>query len=259
MALNVETEGHGDTTQWEDIHVKLGNFAPRPKKVTNDQIEKVAVEFLESYDPLEKRTLGELKQMEDDVEEDTLESYRKKRLAELKAKQRSAKFGTLLRVDKQNFVREVTDASADGQWVAVLLIVEAQGSSQRMVKPWEEMARRHPAVKFMVGIAANVMPNYPDASTPLVLLYRNRDDVKQIVGLGEWGGARCSTDTVEWVLAEYKVVETELDEDPRTAPAAASSWRRPARGDDSEDEDEDATDDRCYSSTLIGRNWPKRS
>lgn len=28
----------GVTTEWEDIHVKLGNFAPRPKEPTNDEI-----------------------------------------------------------------------------------------------------------------------------------------------------------------------------------------------------------------------------
>ena len=61
---------HGVSSEWEDIHVKLGNYLPREKQTTNDELEKIAIETLEKYDPLEKKTLDELKELEDDEDED---------------------------------------------------------------------------------------------------------------------------------------------------------------------------------------------
>ena len=48
------------TTEWEDIHVKLGNYVPRPKETSNDEIQKMAIEAAEKYNPLEKKTLDQL-------------------------------------------------------------------------------------------------------------------------------------------------------------------------------------------------------
>jgi len=248
----------GDTTQWDDIHRRLGNFAPRKKEITSEELHKLTVEALENYDPLEKRTLEELGQLEDAVEEDTLEKYRKQRMEEMKAAGKASKFGEVAYVDKQKFVREVTEASADGQWVIVLLVVEAQSSSHRIIGPWKEVAKRFPAVKFMQGLASNVMPGFPDASTPLVLIYKDEDCFKQIVGLDEWGGQRCSADCIEWVLSKMKIVKTEIDDDPLETGGQAPSWKRLGRsGGDADDDSEDERDDRCYSSNLLAR-WPRR-
>eukprot|EP00927_Polykrikos_kofoidii_P080629 TRINITY_DN77529_c0_g1_i1.p1 TRINITY_DN77529_c0_g1~~TRINITY_DN77529_c0_g1_i1.p1 ORF type:complete len:284 (+),score=52.83 TRINITY_DN77529_c0_g1_i1:76-852(+) len=249
----------GDTTQWEDIHRKLGNFAPKKKEPTNNEIEKIAIEAIERIDPLDHCTVKELDRLEDDVEEDNLLRYRRQRIAELKSAQASARFGTVLQVSKCDFVREVTDASANGQWVLVLLYVEARSACHYMLEPWVEAARRFPAVKFMRGIATQVVPSFPDASTPAVLVYRNSDCEKQIIGLDEWGGPQCNADCIEWVLSSLGAVETELEEDPRqrSGKGTTASWhRRSRRRDDESDEDEDAdeTSDRCYSTMHLGRH-----
>lgn len=245
----------GDTTQWEDIHRKLGNFAPVEKEITTNEIEKMVIDAVEQYDPLQNRTVGELHQLEDAVEEDTLAKYRKQRMAELKASRSAARFGSVMPVYKNNFVREVTEASANGQWVLCLLVVEARSACQRLMQPWHEAAKRFPAVKFMYGDVEKVMPGFPDTSTPLVCAYRNGDCEKQIIGIDEWGGSRCNTDCVEWVLAALGAVKTEMEDDPRCA-APSLSWRRDdgRRGQDSEEEESgDERDDRCYSSNQIGR------
>ena len=51
---------YGVSTEWEDIQVKMGNYLPRDKEKTNDEVEKITIETLEKYDPLEKKTLNEL-------------------------------------------------------------------------------------------------------------------------------------------------------------------------------------------------------
>ena len=44
------------TTEWEDIHVKLGNYLPREKEKSNDELQKIAIESIQNYDPLEHKT-----------------------------------------------------------------------------------------------------------------------------------------------------------------------------------------------------------
>eukprot|EP00971_Amphidinium_carterae_P038207 750866-Amphidinium_carterae.1 len=213
----------------------------------------MVVETLENFDPLQGRTLEELKDLEDDAEEDVLARYRKQRLAELKQHQSAAKFGHVARVDKQNFVREVTDASAGGQWVLVLLYTEASSACARISSPWEEAAKRFPSVKFLRGIADHVVPGYPDAKTPTVLFYCNSDCAKQVIGLESWGGSQLNADCIEWMLFKSGVLKsTDLEEDPREQPAARS-WRlqRSTSHESDDEETAESNDDRCYSSNSI--------
>lgn len=41
---------NGVTTEWEDIHVKLGNYRPRPKETPESEYTKAAIEKVEKYD-----------------------------------------------------------------------------------------------------------------------------------------------------------------------------------------------------------------
>jgi hypothetical protein len=65
---------------------------------------------VEGYDPLEEKKLDELEEMEDDFDEDFLKEYKEKRLKELKEYAALHKFGTLMEINKQEFVQEVTKA-----------------------------------------------------------------------------------------------------------------------------------------------------
>ena len=58
------------TTEWEDIHVKLGNYLPREKEKSNDELQKIAIESIQNYDPLEHKTLDQLKKMEEEDDDD---------------------------------------------------------------------------------------------------------------------------------------------------------------------------------------------
>ena len=49
------------TTEWEDIHVKLGNYVPTEKPMeSNDKIQQMAIEEMQKYDPLENKTVEQL-------------------------------------------------------------------------------------------------------------------------------------------------------------------------------------------------------
>ncbi|OLQ11488.1 CDP-diacylglycerol--glycerol-3-phosphate 3-phosphatidyltransferase [Symbiodinium microadriaticum] len=166
--------------------------------------------------------------------------------AELKAAA-SARFGELRQLVRAEYVREVTEASAEGQWVLVLLYTESSLACHPMMRPWAEAARRFPSVKFMKGVASEIIPDFPDSLTPTVIMYKDKECIKKVQGLAEWGGSRVCVDSVEWVLAELGIVQSELEEDPR---AAAEMTEAPQDG--SEDSDE-GTDDRSYTSARLER------
>jgi hypothetical protein len=75
---------NGVTTQWEDIHVKLGNYTAREHKPDGEELFEQNMELIEDYDPMEEKKLEELDEMDDDYEDEFMKQYREKRLAELK-------------------------------------------------------------------------------------------------------------------------------------------------------------------------------
>eukprot|EP00397_Hematodinium_sp_SG-2012_P045655 GEMP01051349.1.p1 GENE.GEMP01051349.1~~GEMP01051349.1.p1 ORF type:complete len:248 (+),score=68.77 GEMP01051349.1:130-873(+) len=236
----------GDTTQWEDIHVKMGNFAPRPKTITNNEVEQQLLSAAEQVDPLEHKTLEELVEKEDDVEEDFMESYRRKRMQELR-EHRRGRFGQAYPLIKNDFIKEVNEASQDS-WVCVHLAQEYISTSARLSVAWKEVAARFTSVKFMEGVASKIVERFPDASCPAIFLYKDGECKHQIVGPENVGGARVSTDSLEWLLSTYDVVKTELEENPLLDGIGMGCEEAAAANSDLSDND----DARGYSQLRIG-------
>ena len=69
---------NGVTTEWEDIQVKMGNYAPRPKKKTGEEIFQDNMDQMEGYDHAQE----EDKDSDDDfdLDNDVMEKMREKRL-----------------------------------------------------------------------------------------------------------------------------------------------------------------------------------
>ncbi len=116
-----------------------------------------------------------------------------------------------------------------------------------MMKPWSEVARRFPMIKFLQGIASEIIPDFPDALTPTVIIYKDKECVKQVQGLDDWGGGKTNVDTIEWHLAELGIIETDQENDPR---AQVCHQRR---FEEEEFDGKDAADDRTYSSSRLDR------
>lgn len=104
---------NGVTSEWEDIHVRLGNYLPREKVVTTAETSMKSMEKGETLDPMSKKDMTELKKLEDDFDEDYLEEFRKKRMEEMKAAMLKPKFGFVLEINKQEYIAEVTNAPKD--------------------------------------------------------------------------------------------------------------------------------------------------
>ena len=75
-------------TEWDSLQRKFGNLPPKPARETEEEKTKQLVDALESVDPLASKSLSQLDELEDDIEEDVLQKYREKRIQELKRQQK---------------------------------------------------------------------------------------------------------------------------------------------------------------------------
>lgn len=189
-------------------------------------------------------SLEQLNAHEDDIDDDdALETYRRRRLAELKQAQASAQFGALLRIGQTDYKGAVTEASAEA-FVAVLLTDDGNEACALLDTCFGEVARRFPAVKFVSIAAQAAMANYPRNRCPTVLVYHRGQIVGQFVGASAWAGAKTNADVVEWVLARNvkgMLPTSSLDSDPRTSllktKITFGTAKQRALSDDDDDDD----------------------
>lgn len=168
------------TTEWEDIHVKLGNYLPREKEETNDEIEKMAIESLQKYDPLEKKSIEQLKEIEDDEDDEVIQQYKAKRLKELKEFASKMKYGKVFELRKQDYIAEVTNAPKDVYVVLHLYQISIE-DSRIMAKIFDHLAKKYVLVKFMQIVSTNCIEGFSDKDVPAVIVYHNGQLLRQFI------------------------------------------------------------------------------
>lgn len=187
MAFNV-------TTEWEDLQVKFGNYLPREKDPTTEEITKVAIETIENYDHLEKKNVDELKLLEETNEEDeeVIKEYMEKRMRELKELASKPKYGRVVEIRKQDFIQEVNNAPKD-VYVVIHLYQTFNDQSNMLAKIFDSLAQKFPFVKFIKIVATNCIENYRDEDVPGLIIYKDGSLYKQILPAGEiFGGKKMS-------------------------------------------------------------------
>jgi len=239
------------TTEWEDLQVKYGNWQKRPDVITNESISQKTIDAAEQIDPLAGASLKTLQKLEDDIEEDVLDKYRRQRLEELKQKKQEYRFGYVTQVQKAEYVEQVTDASkAEGgnQWVILCLYKDALQSCKVMNEILTVLARKFGYVKFCRAVSDDIVENFPAANLPGLMIYRGGVCRHQIFGPTNFGGRNMTADSVEWSLAKkYKIFhDSTLVSDPlETESKTTRSGKvrvRMGRTDDSEDSGADEID-----------------
>lgn len=122
-------------------------------------------------DRLDKKNLDELDELEDELGEDTLEFYRARRLAELKAKQASDRFGNFQMIGQADYKREVSEAK--DVFVVLLLFMFSHPDSQLLAHALAQLSSKHRAVKFVRIVAQDAIPNFPEKNVPTILIYKD--------------------------------------------------------------------------------------
>eukprot|EP00914_Ancora_sagittata_P006336 GHVO01012877.1.p1 GENE.GHVO01012877.1~~GHVO01012877.1.p1 ORF type:complete len:250 (-),score=66.87 GHVO01012877.1:278-1027(-) len=160
------------TTEWDDLQIKYGNYAPRPTEITEDELTNIAIDFAEGADPLSVKTLHQLDELEDEVDEDDLSKYRENRLREMKERLSKAKYGEIYQLYKERYLDDINEASKQC-WVVALLYKDDNPLCNMVLTAMTAIAAENRHVKFMKGIAQNLVEKFPEKNVPTLLLYRD--------------------------------------------------------------------------------------
>ncbi|KAG9479787.1 hypothetical protein GDO78_011695 [Eleutherodactylus coqui] len=206
-----------EDTEWNDV-LRAFEIIP-PKKEEKDEIEELALKMQKeaAVKPYEKMTLAGLKEAEDTFQEEderAIQMYRKKRIKELKALQKTQLYGELNEIAADMYVKEVTNAK-DNVWVVVHLYRSWIPMCELLNNHLRILAKKFPETRFVKAPADNCIPKYWEAYVPTLLVYRNGQIKGQFIGMDQCGGTRVTLEDLEWKLADTGAIETDLEEDPR--------------------------------------------
>jgi hypothetical protein len=168
-------------------HGVIPEKPPSPTPMIQEALEEAR--RLAHENRLEGKDLDELAELEDEEDEDFLNSYREKRLAELSSITKASTYNQVYPLQKPDYSREVTEES-NKAFVCVLL-TSSQGmnvETRVMIEIWRELAQKFGDVKFCQIRADLCIEGYPDRNTPTILVYREGDIRKQIATLRELQG-----------------------------------------------------------------------
>lgn len=170
------------TTEWEDIHVRLGNYLPtQEKSETMAELENITLNVIENFDPLKSKTDEQIKEMVlEDEEDEFIKEYQQKRLNELKEFSKKTKFGTLIEIRRQDFVTEVNNAPSE-VYVVLGLYNDSVESSLLLCKSLEFLANKFPLVKFLKIVANNCIENIREYDIPSLIIYYGGKLLKQYI------------------------------------------------------------------------------
>ena len=265
-----DTEFHDALRAHGIIPPKPPSRSPSPELPSASEMRTSALKQA-TVDDLDLELEGEL----DDEEEKLLEKIRRQRMSQLRAETKKARFGRVYPISRPDYTREVTEASkvdpdadpdapqhqgddddesagnsnaqskADkqrqgGTGVVCFLYKDGIDTCRLLAGYLDTLAAKYPATKFVSIVGDQCIPNYPDRNLPTLLIYRNGELHRQIVGLRpEIGldGMKTKCEDIELLLTAVGAIERSK---VPGAPTHAGSQKPNtiAEGDEEEEEDE---------------------
>ncbi|KAK6465016.1 thioredoxin-like protein [Scheffersomyces coipomensis] len=255
MQIPVEVDPTEDT-EWNDILRSHGIIPEKPPSPTAQLEEALEEAIKRQHDNrLEDKDLDELDELDDLEDEDFLNSYKQKRMAEMKSLNAQKQFGSVLPINKQEYETEITKASMDS-YVLVHLTLSSNIQSRLLSSIFQTLAFKFSEIKFCEIPANRCIENYPEVNCPTLIIYYKTNVVKQYITLTELGGNATKIDDIERVLVQNGAVknndkrliinnEDEYESELRKTRFVKKSLRGSNRlGDDDDEYDDD--DDEFY-------------
>eukprot|EP01026_Neomeris_dumetosa_P040939 TRINITY_DN3386_c0_g1_i7.p2 TRINITY_DN3386_c0_g1~~TRINITY_DN3386_c0_g1_i7.p2 ORF type:complete len:245 (-),score=48.03 TRINITY_DN3386_c0_g1_i7:536-1270(-) len=194
----------GETTEWDDIQRKLGNYPEKEPVWKPAPFQPKQDEPTKDEDWLDKKDRDELDDLEDEFADDRfLEEYRLRRIQEMQQAAASKQgFGSVEFIRANEFVEKVTERSKtnNGVYVVVFLFQEGNAACIGLEKCLVELAREFPQSSYVKMVSTECIPNYPDSNLPTVLIYYQGKCIKSLAGSSQFGGNRITSETVGFVL-----------------------------------------------------------
>ena len=182
----------GETTEWEDILIKhdiktkeevLELKGLNPKDFEKKP-EPVVVKLTEEqvFNTLTLNEIDELEEEENFSDTAILDKYRQKRLDELREKALKSKFGDLVDIVKDEWIKEVTESS---QSVAVVvhLYISSAIECDILDDALRSLAKNFKYVKFLRVQGSQAVENWPDRNCPALFIYQGGSMKQQMIGL----------------------------------------------------------------------------
>jgi len=209
-----------EDTQWNDAlrqHGILPQKQRPEKEITEDEIVKMLDNTVAEKTggvQLDKLSLDELDDFEDEEEEAILLQYREKRIQEMKAELAKSQFGDVLEITAQDYVQEVNKAGK-GVWVVLHLYKQGIPMCSLLNYFLSQLAKKFPTTKFIKSISTVCIPNYPDKNVPTIFIYYEGELKKQFVGSDSLRGTNLTVDEFEFILGRSGAVKSKIEKDPR--------------------------------------------
>lgn len=204
--IQVEVDPTEDT-EWNDI-LRAKGIIPEKKPDPTEQLEEALAEAVanQQKNRLEGLDLDELDALEDEEDEDFLESYKQKRLAEMRKLASNEKFGSVYPVSKPEWKKEVTDASKNVP-VFVHLSCESQIQSRLLSVILRSAAAKFKDIKFCEIEGRRAIEGYPDKNCPTILIYKDGELIKQLVTLLMLNGNDTTLKDIEALLVDLHCID----------------------------------------------------
>lgn len=175
---------NGVTTEWEDVQVKLGNYLPREKEKTNEEIFQETIEKESQKDPNASKSLEQLKiereENLDDEEDEVLREYERKRMEELKEYAAKPKFGQLREINRKEYIEQVNNAP-EGVFVVLFLYEDGNIDSTCLERILITLSQKFLLIKFLKIRAKNCIENIPEGNIPGMLIYKDGEMIRQFI------------------------------------------------------------------------------
>ncbi|KAJ5514038.1 hypothetical protein N7463_003590 [Penicillium fimorum] len=200
--MQVEVDPNEDT-EWNDILRKHGIIPEKPKDPEPlIQEALIAAQHRAHENRLEDKDLDELDALEDEEDEEFLQSYRQKRFAELSTLQQTSHFNQVFPLQKVDYAREVTEASNSAFVLVNLTSMGGNVESRVLTELWRELAAKFGDIKFCEIRADMCIEGYPEKNTPTILAYKDTEIKKQLITLQQLKGPRTKIEDIERLLVE---------------------------------------------------------
>ncbi|XP_037074671.1 viral IAP-associated factor homolog [Pollicipes pollicipes] len=206
-----------EDTEWNDVLRAKGILPAKEKEITEQDIVQMVEDTVSKKvngRSLGEMNLDELDELEDDEDERVLLEYRQKRIEEMRAAARAAKYGEVREISAEDYVTEVNRAG-DGIWVVLHLYKQGIPLCTLINQHLTALAGKFPATKFLKSISTTCIPNYPDKNLPTLFVYHEGAMKGQLIGPMTFGGMNLKIDELEWMLSQTGAVKTTLESDPR--------------------------------------------
>lgn len=204
--FQIEVDPNEDT-EWNDI-LRSKGIIPEKEPDETEQLEEALAEAVKKQEEnrLENKDLEELDELEDEEDEDFLNFYKQKRISEMNQLSQKSRFGMVYSIAKPEYQKEVTDASIDC-FVFLHMSLASSLQSRLLASHFETLSKRFPEIKFCDIPANRAVENYPESNCPTLIVYHNKDVVKQYITLAQLGGNSTRLTDIENVIVSVEAVK----------------------------------------------------